>query len=155
MVASPTSGEFAMNSRTLSTIAIIGFVLLGSICDGAALPLAAGRARLPREDSQWELTYSVQFEADESDVGRKKRQVQPGHAVRYALLRCAAARRGTYPIRTCMLEFVRPSCTGSGIACSCWQPGKRRTTPYTATAKFRFAAESRGPNDGAIRRWRT
>ena len=52
-----------MNSRTLSTIAIIGFVLLGSIAMG--LRYRALRAeRIATEDSQWELTYSVQFVAE-------------------------------------------------------------------------------------------
>jgi transglutaminase-like putative cysteine protease len=52
-----------LNSRTLSTIAIVGFLLLGSIAMG--LRYRALRAeRVATEDSQWELTYSVQFVAE-------------------------------------------------------------------------------------------
>jgi hypothetical protein len=56
-------GAFTLNSRTLSTIAIVGFLLLGGIAMG--LRYRAVRAeRIAMEDSQWELTYNVQFVAE-------------------------------------------------------------------------------------------
>jgi transglutaminase-like putative cysteine protease len=52
-----------LNSRTLSWIAIVGFLLLGGIAMG--LRYRALRAeRIATEDSQWELTYSLQFVAE-------------------------------------------------------------------------------------------
>jgi transglutaminase-like putative cysteine protease len=52
-----------VNSRTLSTIAILGFLLLGGIAMG--LRYRALRAeQVATEDSDWVLTYSVQFVAE-------------------------------------------------------------------------------------------
>jgi len=51
-----------MNSRSLSTIAVIGFLLLGGISWGLRYQ-ALREERIAREDSLWELTYSVQFQA--------------------------------------------------------------------------------------------
>jgi transglutaminase-like putative cysteine protease len=52
-----------MNSRSLSTIAVVTLLLLGGI--GMALRYRALRAeQIAAEDSRWELTYVVQFRAE-------------------------------------------------------------------------------------------
>ena len=50
-----------MNSRTLSTIAVVGFLLLGGICIGMRYRTIR-QAEVARQDSLWELIYDVQFE---------------------------------------------------------------------------------------------
>jgi transglutaminase-like putative cysteine protease len=51
-----------MNTRTLSTIAIVGFLVFGAVA--ALLRYNALRAeQIAREDSLWQLTYKLQFQA--------------------------------------------------------------------------------------------
>jgi transglutaminase-like putative cysteine protease len=52
-----------MNSRTLSTIAIVTFLLLGTLFMGLRYR-ALQEERTSLEDSRWELTYVVQFKVD-------------------------------------------------------------------------------------------
>jgi transglutaminase-like putative cysteine protease len=49
-----------MNSRTLSTLAIAGFVLLGTICVGLRYR-AIQQTEIAREETLWELTYKAAF----------------------------------------------------------------------------------------------
>jgi len=63
-----------MNSQTLSTLAIFGFVILGAIC----LELrheAILRDEAAREDTFWELTYDAHFNSIESN-GHEPSQVR-------------------------------------------------------------------------------
>jgi transglutaminase-like putative cysteine protease len=52
-----------MNSRSLSTIAIVGLLLIGAISMGLRYR-ALLKERIALEDSRWELTYVVEFKAD-------------------------------------------------------------------------------------------
>ncbi len=52
-----------MNSRSLSTIAIVGFLLLGGILMGLRYR-AVRQERTAVEDSRWELTYVIQFRVE-------------------------------------------------------------------------------------------
>ena len=63
-----------MNSQSLSTLAIFGFVILGAIC----LELrheAIVRDEAAREDTFWEITYDAHFDAIESK-GQEQSQVR-------------------------------------------------------------------------------
>ena len=51
-----------MNSRTLSMLAVVGFLLLGGISLGLRYR-AISRVATARDQSQWRLTYKVEFEA--------------------------------------------------------------------------------------------
>jgi transglutaminase-like putative cysteine protease len=51
-----------MNSRSLSDLAIVGFFLLGATFIGLRYH-ARGEAEIARQDSLWELTYDIRFEA--------------------------------------------------------------------------------------------
>lgn len=52
----------AMNSRSLSTLAIVGFLLVGGACMGFRYR-SLQQVKTAREDSLWRLTYDVRFEA--------------------------------------------------------------------------------------------
>ena len=73
-----------MNSRSLSTLAIIGFVMLGTICLGLRHE-SIGRDEAAREDTLWELTYDAHFRALASS-GQAQVAGAVGDAVRYAAL---------------------------------------------------------------------
>jgi transglutaminase-like putative cysteine protease len=66
-----------MNSRTLSTLAIAGFVLLGSVCLGTRYR-ARQEAQMAREVTQWELVCQVKFEAVIPPGGQDQAQVDLG-----------------------------------------------------------------------------
>src|SRR5687767_13883867 len=51
-----------MNSRSLSDLAIAGFILLGAAFIGLRYH-ARREAEIARQDSLWELTYDIRFEA--------------------------------------------------------------------------------------------
>ncbi len=51
-----------MNSRSLSNLAIAGFILLGAIFIGLRYK-SRREADVARQDSRWELTYDIRFEA--------------------------------------------------------------------------------------------
>ncbi|MCC7475638.1 MAG: hypothetical protein IT425_09595 [Pirellulales bacterium] len=55
-----------MNSRSLSTIAILGFVILGTVCLGLR-SRSLSRDEAAREDSLWELTYDAHYESAVAD----------------------------------------------------------------------------------------
>ena len=55
-----------MNSRSLSTLAFFGFVIVGTVCL-ALRYRSIGRDEAAREDSLWELTYEAHFEASVSN----------------------------------------------------------------------------------------
>lgn len=63
-----------MNPRTLSRLAMAGFILVGAICL-AMRYRAREQALSAREDTQWELTYSTRFEAS-IDTGRDEARLQ-------------------------------------------------------------------------------
>jgi transglutaminase-like putative cysteine protease len=63
-----------MNSRTLSTLAIAGFVLLGSVSAGMR-HRARQEAQTAREETRWELTYLIKFEAAIPPGGQEEAQV--------------------------------------------------------------------------------
>src|SRR5947207_15724403 len=50
-----------MNPRSLSNIAIAGFVMLGALCVGLRYRSIC-RDQAAREDTQWEINYSARFE---------------------------------------------------------------------------------------------
>ena len=50
-----------MNSRSLSTLAIVGFLLLGGVLWGLRYR-SIRRDAIAREETRWELTYATQFE---------------------------------------------------------------------------------------------
>jgi hypothetical protein len=59
----PSDGlESFVNSRTLSTLAIMGFILLGAIFVGLRHE-SRHNAQMAREESYWRLTYEVDFDA--------------------------------------------------------------------------------------------
>src|SRR6476619_1131669 len=51
----------SMTPRSLSNIAIIGFVLLGALCVGLRYRSIC-RDEAAREETQWEINYSAHFE---------------------------------------------------------------------------------------------
>src|SRR6476660_4686047 len=51
----------SMTPRSLSNIAIIGFVLLGALCVGLRYR-SISRDEAAREETQWEINYSAHFE---------------------------------------------------------------------------------------------
>ncbi|MCI0331708.1 MAG: hypothetical protein L0228_00605 [Planctomycetes bacterium] len=51
-----------MNSRSLSNLAIVGFIMLGAVLLGLRYR-ARREAEIARQDSLWELTYEIRFEA--------------------------------------------------------------------------------------------
>jgi transglutaminase-like putative cysteine protease len=51
-----------MNSRSLSTLAIVGFLLLGGILFGLRYR-SIRRDAIARDETRWELTYATEFEA--------------------------------------------------------------------------------------------
>ncbi len=55
-----------MNSRTLSTIAIVGFLLLGTIFMGLRY-YRLEQAKIAREETRWELVYTADFLAGITD----------------------------------------------------------------------------------------
>jgi transglutaminase-like putative cysteine protease len=56
------SRRIAVNSRTLSTLAVMGFILMGAIFVGLRHE-SRHRAQMAREESYWRLTYEVEFDA--------------------------------------------------------------------------------------------
>jgi hypothetical protein len=64
-----------MNSRSLSNLAVAGFIILGTIF--LALRHHARReAEVARQDSLWELTYEIQFQATPSDPASPTSELQ-------------------------------------------------------------------------------
>ncbi len=130
-----------MNSRTLSTIAIIGFVLLGSIAMG--LRYRALRAeRIATEDSQWELTYSVQFVA-ENLTSPEEAEVSLGMPFE---TRYCDVLSETWSVPNSNLHArVRSPRARDGNRLLLLETRQASPTPYTATASFIFRLSPR-PN---------
>jgi transglutaminase-like putative cysteine protease len=59
----PPLFEAPLNSRTLSTMAILGCVLAGAVCVALRYH-SLNRAQIAREESFWLLTYEVKFDAN-------------------------------------------------------------------------------------------
>src|SRR3954468_9408987 len=63
-----------MNPRTLSNIAVFGFILLGGLCVGLRYRSIC-RDEAAREDTQWEINYSAHFEPTVA-TGQQESQVR-------------------------------------------------------------------------------
>src|SRR6188474_1966814 len=77
-----------MNARSLSNIAIVGFVLLGALC--AALRYCSiCRDECAREDTQWEINYAARFEPT---VATSQQESQVRLAVPFDTRHCQVVR---------------------------------------------------------------
>lgn len=63
-----------MNSRTMSLLAIAGFILLGAGCMGLRYHVRQD-AQIARENTDWDLTYTTQFTA-QTGPGREEARVE-------------------------------------------------------------------------------
>jgi hypothetical protein len=77
-----------MNPRSLSNIAIAGFVLLGALCVGLRCRSIC-RDQAAREDSQWEINYSARFEPT---VATSQQESQVRLAVPFDTPHCQSVR---------------------------------------------------------------
>lgn len=123
-----------MNSRLLSTLAIVGFVILGTVCL-ALRYRSVSRDEAAREDTLWELTYDTHFEAIVTG-GQDESQVRL--AMPFDTRHCQVVRgRESWIVTNPNLhsKVTRPnSATGNRLLVfSTRQAG---TAPYDAKAKF-------------------
>ena len=123
-----------MNSRSLSTLAIFGFVMLGTICLGLRQE-SIRRDEAAREDTLWELTYDANFRALASS-GQAQSQVRL--ATPFDTRHCQVIRgRETWIVTNPNLhaKVTRPlSSTGNRMLV--FSTRQASTTPYEAKAKF-------------------
>ncbi len=131
-----------MNSRTLSLLAIAGFVLLGAICLGLRYS-ARQEAQTAREDTEWELTYTTEFEPA---LGPGREQARVQLALPFDTLYCQVLNpdRVTWIIPNPNLQAeVRGPFEWTGNRVLSLTTRQASTTKYEASAKFRLRLSPR------------
>ena len=122
-----------MNSRTLSILAVVGFLLLGGLCLGLRYR-ALRQAETAREDSLWDLTYVTRFEAVITPPGQEEARVTFG--MPFDTRHCRVAKRTWIVTNPNLHANVRGPYALTGnrlLELSTRQAGTER---YEATANF-------------------
>ena len=136
-----------MNPRSLSNIAIIGFVLLGVLCVGLRYR-SISRDEAAREETQWEINYSAHFEPT---VATSQQESQVRLAVPFDTRHCQVVRgRESWFIANPNVhaKVTRPS-TATGNRMLVFSTRKVGSAPYVATAKFVVRLSPRPDTDRA------
>jgi transglutaminase-like putative cysteine protease len=136
-----------MNPRSLSNIAIIGFVLVGALCMGIRYRSIC-RDDAAREDTQWEINYSAHFEPT---VTTSQQESQVRLAIPFDTRYCQVIRgRESWflPNPNVHAKVTRPS-NATGNRTLVFSTRKAGTTPYVATAKFVIRLSPRPDTDRA------
>src|SRR4051812_1136489 len=124
----------AMTPRSLSNIAVIGFVLLGALCV-ALRYRSISRDQAAREETQWEINYSARFEPTAA-TGQQESQVRL--AVPFDTRYCQIVRGHESWIianPNVHAKITRPyGATGNRMLV--FSTRKVANAPYEATAKF-------------------
>src|SRR5688572_22244079 len=142
MVAPPTLEIHRMNSRSLSILAILGFLLLGGVCLGLRYR-ALSKISTARDESQWRLTYNVSFEATTdptttpSPIPTIVRLAQP-----FDTRHCAVESRTWSSIHP-ELKFEERILSVTQTRQTVIRTSQPKTTPYSATATFRLRLSPR------------
>src|SRR6476619_6152853 len=136
-----------MNPRSLSNIAIAGFVLLCALCVGLRYRSIC-RDQAAREDTQWEINYSVHFEPT---VATSQQESQVRLAVPFDTRHCQVVHgRESWFIANPNVhaKVTRPS-KATGNRMLVFSTRKVGTAPYVATAKFVVRLSPRPATDRA------
>jgi 7 transmembrane helices usually fused to an inactive transglutaminase/Transglutaminase-like superfamily len=136
-----------MNPRSLSNIAIAGFVLLGALCVGLRYRSIC-RDEAAREETQWEINYSAHFEPT---VATSQQESQVRLAVPFDTRHCQVIRgRESWFIANPNVhaKITRPS-NGTGNRMLVFSTRKAGSAPYVATAKFVVRLNPRPDTDRA------
>jgi hypothetical protein len=123
-----------MTPRSLSNIAIIGCVVLGALCCAIRYSSIC-RDEAAREDTQWEVMYSVHFEPN---APSSQQDSQVRLAVPFDTRYCQSIRgRESWIVADPSLhaKMTRPS-TATGNRMLIFSTRKAASAPYEATAKF-------------------
>jgi uncharacterized protein with transglutaminase domain/transglutaminase superfamily protein len=123
-----------MNPRTLTSAAIVGFLLLGAVCCALRYQ-SIRRDEIARETTQWELTYSARFEPTIS-TGHQESQVRLG--IPFDTRHCQVVRGRESWIVTnpnVHAKITRPY-SNTGNRMLIFSTRKAASAPYEATAKF-------------------
>src|SRR3954453_4359728 len=136
-----------MNPRSMSNIAIIGFVLLGAVCIGLRYRSIC-REEAAREDSQWEINYSARFEPT-ATTSQQESQVRL--AVPFDTRHCQVLRgRESWFIANPNVHAKITRASGAtGNRMLVFSTRKVGTAPYVATAKFVIRLSPRPDTDRA------
>jgi transglutaminase-like putative cysteine protease len=136
-----------MNARSLSNIAIVGFVLLGALCVGLRYRSIC-RDEAAREDTQWEINYSAHFEPT-AGTGQQESQVRL--AVPFDTRHCQVVRGRESWIVTnpnVHAKITRPA-NATGNRMLIFSTRKVGNAPYEATARFVVRLSPRPDTDRA------
>src|SRR5690349_16935142 len=123
-----------MNSQSWSTLAIFGFVILGTVC----LELrreAISRDEAAREDTYWELLYDAKFN---SVVSAAAEQSQVKLAVPFDTRHCQVdhARENTLTSDPSLRSKVTRPYANTGNRMLVLATRQAAASPYNAKAKF-------------------
>ncbi len=137
-----------MNSRSLSTLAIFGFVIVGTVCLGLR-DRSINRDKAAREDSLWALTYNAHFEAS---VANSQQETQLRLAIPFDTRHShMVPGRESWIVTNPNLhvKITRPK-PPNGNRMMVFSTRQAATAPYDANAKFVLRlsprAESGPPN---------
>lgn len=121
-----------MNDRSLSTAAIFGFVILGTVCLGLR-HRSLQRDIAAREDSTWELAYDAHFEAM-SAKGDQETQVR--FAVPFDTRHCRMLHEDSFTTNPNLnAKVLRPN-AATGNRTLLFATRQAATAPFDAHAKF-------------------
>src|SRR4029079_1442920 len=136
-----------MNPRSLSSIAIVGFVLLGALCVGLRYR-SISRDEAAREQTQWEINYSAHFEPT---AAASQQESQVRLAVPFDTRHCQVIRgRESWFITNPNVHAkITPPSTATGNRMLVFSTRKPGSGPYVATAKFVVRLSPRPDTDRA------
>lgn len=121
-----------MNDRSLSTVAVFGFVILGTVCLGLRHQ-SITRDEAAREDSTWELTYGAHFEA-QNPKGDQETEIR--FAVPFDTRHCDLLREDSISSNPNLKgKILRPN-PATGNRMLAFTTRQAATAPFDAHAKF-------------------
>ncbi|MCC7085893.1 MAG: hypothetical protein IT427_12900 [Pirellulales bacterium] len=121
-----------MNDRSLSTLTIFGFVILGTICLGLR-SRSIERDEAAREDSTWELTCDAHFEALNA---KGDQEIQVRFAVPFDTRHCRLLHEDSFTSNPNLnAKLLRPN-PATGNRMLSFSTRQAATAPFDAHAKF-------------------
>lgn len=132
-----------MNDRSLSTLAIFGFVILGTICLGLR-HRSIERDEAAREDSLWALNYDARFEA--LDV-KGDQETQVRFAIPFDTRYAKVERGDSIASSPKLTADVKKPDAATGNRMLVFSTRQPAPAPYDAHAKFVLRLSSRPSED--------